>query len=58
MVFTIDNLCDACEAGDIQTVRDIVTSKEVDINDTAHDGDTPLMWVIDCDDIEVVRYQS
>jgi len=48
MVFTIENLCDACRHGDIQTVRDIVSSKEVDINDTKTTnslGITPLLAV-------------
>ena len=49
MMFTINELCDACCNDNIKTVKDM--------NDTAHDGDTPLMWLIDCDDIEVVRYQ-
>ena len=55
MVFTIKNLCNACITGDIQTVRDIVTSKEVDINDAEYDN-TPLMSAMDNNQAEVVRY--
>ena len=55
MVFTIENLFDACIAGDIQTVRNIVYSKEVDINDT-YNGTTPLMWAIYRNHTDVVRY--
>ena len=55
MVFTIKNLCSACITGDIQTVRDIVTSKEVDINDAEYDN-TPLMSAMDNNQAEVVRY--
>ena len=53
MVFTIENLCDACYEGDIQTVRDIANSKEVDINDT---DDTPLMCAMGWNQREVVRF--
>ena len=56
MVFTIKNLSDACNDGDIQRVRDIVTSKEVDINDTYNEW-TPLMHAMYFfDQSEVVRY--
>ena len=55
MVFTIKNLCNACITGDIQTVRDIVNSKEVDINDAEYDN-TPLMSAMDNNQAEVVRY--
>ena len=43
MVFNDPNLRDACRTGDIQTVRDIVTSKEVNINNNDYLGITPLM---------------
>jgi len=56
MVFTINDLSDACHDGDIQTVRDIVTSKEVDINDTDDCGYTPLMSAVECNHTEVVRF--
>merc|ERR1712130_925046 len=56
MVFTIKNLCDACGDGNIQTVRDIVTSKEVDVNHTDYHGNTPLMHAMDGNRTEVVRF--
>ena len=59
MVFTIKNLCSACITGDIQTVRDIVTSKEVDINDTDNyysTDITPLMLAMNRNQTEVVRF--
>jgi len=55
MVFTIRNLCVACIEGDIQTVRDIVTSKEVDINDRYFTGSTPLMLAVN-KPAEIVRF--
>ena len=56
MVFTIEDLYDACILGDIQRVRDIVNSKEVDINDTYNHGYTPLMCAMKCIRTEVVRF--
>jgi len=56
MVFTIENLCEASRDGDIQTVRDIVTSKEVDINDTENNEWTPLMCAMDYNQAEIVRF--
>jgi len=55
MVFSINNLCGACSAGDIQTVRDIVNSKEVNINETVYGGSTPLMCAMRYIHTEVVR---
>ena len=56
MVFTINDLCDACSSGDIQRVRDIVNSKEVDINDSDYDGYTSLMWAMDDNQADIVRF--
>ena len=56
MVFTINNLCDACYDDDIQTVRDIFTSKEVDINDIDDDGDTPLTVAVKYNEEEIVKF--
>merc|ERR1712126_23490 len=53
---TVHSLCVACDVGNIQTVRDIVSSKEVDINGTDYYGDTPLMRATLRDKTEVVRF--
>ena len=49
-------LCNACYDGDIQTVRDIVASKEVDINDIDDEGDTSLTDVVRCNEEEIVKF--
>ena len=58
MVNTIRNLCVACLYGDVLTVRDIVTSKEVDINNTNDDrlSSTPLINAMLSNHTEVVRF--
>jgi len=51
------NLYDACNNGFIQTVRDIVINKDVDINNTdEYHGYTPLMWASGLNQTEVVSF--
>ena len=56
MMFTINELCDACCNDDIQTVREIVTSKMVDINKMRYNGFTPLIRAVIHNHTEIVRY--
>ena len=56
MMFTINELCDACCNDDIQTVREIVTSKMVDINKMRYNGFTPLIHAVIHNHTEIVRY--
>ena len=56
MVFTIEKLYEVCYNSDIQTVREIVTSKEVDINELYYTGCTPLIHAIIRNHTEMVMY--
>ena len=53
---TIENLCVACKDGNIQVVRGILSSKEVDINDTDDEDFTPLMAAMYNDQVDIVKY--
>ena len=37
-------------------VRDIVASKEVDINDNGYCGDPPIYWAIKANQVDIVKY--
>ena len=53
---TIKKLCDACYDGNIQTVRDIITNKHVDINDTQFHDTTPLMLAMRKNQTDVLKF--
>jgi len=53
---TFKKLLDACEAGDIQVVQNIVASKEVDINHTSFKGMTTLMCAMTYNQVDIVSY--
>ena len=49
-------LCDACIAGNVEKVEEILGNKEVDINGRRDNvGDTPLMYAAECGHHNIVR---
>ena len=56
MKSTIENLCNACSAGNSHTVKDILTSNKMYINDTGHHGITPLIWAMQYNQAQIVTY--
>ena len=50
-----EKLCDACYYGDIEVVEDILSNKEVDINDGDYHSDTPLIAAVMRGHLAIVR---
>eukprot|EP01001_Neometanema_parovale_P006169 NODE_2547_length_1392_cov_182.699764_g2420_i0.p1 GENE.NODE_2547_length_1392_cov_182.699764_g2420_i0~~NODE_2547_length_1392_cov_182.699764_g2420_i0.p1 ORF type:complete len:343 (+),score=71.83 NODE_2547_length_1392_cov_182.699764_g2420_i0:109-1137(+) len=52
---SVENIFDAIEKGEVETVKDIIAGNTLDLNQIAKAGLTPLLWAIMCDNIAMVR---